>query len=121
MAEQINSKFNQTDDEDSLNNKDVSGTSQPHNDSVDLDNLFAFLSEVTPNSSTNPLIYDISEKMDSLVQDLDNEIEQRKGIEKELTEDVKNLRILDAISPHFLSQQCHHHPLRQIIMFPVMY
>lgn len=91
MAEQINSKFNQTDEEDKLTNKDVTGTSQPNNDSVDLDNLFAFLSEVTPNSSANPLIDDISEKMDSLVQDLDNEIEQRKLMEKESNEEFKKL------------------------------
>lgn len=91
MAEQINSKFNQTDEEDKLTNKDSSATSHPNNDSVDLDNLFAFLSEVTPNSSANPLIDDISEKMDSLVQELDNEIDQRKFMEKESNEDLNKL------------------------------
>lgn len=51
------------------------GTShQQSNESVDLDNLFAFLSEVTPNTS-NSIIDDIGEKMDSLVQDLDVELE----------------------------------------------
>lgn len=51
------------------------GTShQQSNESVDLDNLFAFLSEVTPNTS-NTIIDDIGEKMDSLVQDLDVELE----------------------------------------------
>lgn len=51
------------------------GTShQQSNESVDLDNLFAFLSEVTPSPS-NTIIDDIGEKMDSLVQDLDVELE----------------------------------------------
>lgn len=51
------------------------GTShQQSNESVDLDNLFAFLSEVTPSPS-NTIIDDIGEKMDSLVQDLDIELE----------------------------------------------
>lgn len=85
MAEQINSKFNQTEEEDS-NTKDVISSQQNNNESVDLDNLFAFLSEVTPNSSANPLIDDISDKMDSLVQDLDNEIEKHKITEDENSE-----------------------------------
>lgn len=52
----------------------VGTTHQQSNESVDLDNLFAFLSEVTPNTS-NTIIDDIGEKMDSLVQDLDVELE----------------------------------------------
>lgn len=84
MAEQINSKFNHTDEENKSNNKDLSSSSQ-NNDSVDLDNLFAFLSEVTPNSSSNPLIDDISDKMDILVNDLDNEI--GKSLEKDSDEE----------------------------------
>lgn len=79
MAQQINSKLssNQTSMETSLTNGHAAlvGTShQQSNESVDLDNLFAFLSEVTPNTS-NTIIDDIGEKMDSLVQDLDVELE----------------------------------------------
>ncbi|KAL7725817.1 hypothetical protein ACLKA6_015900 [Drosophila palustris] len=43
-------------------------------DTVDLDNLFAFLTEAT-NTPNNPLIDEINSKMSDLVQDLDNEIE----------------------------------------------
>lgn len=45
------------------------------NDSVDLDNLFAFLSEVQPNANSNAIIDEIGEKMDNLVEDLDVELE----------------------------------------------
>lgn len=48
---------------------------QQSNDSVDLDNLFAFLSEVTPSPSNNNVIDDISDNLDTLVQDLDVELE----------------------------------------------
>ncbi|XP_033245646.1 myosin-VIIa isoform X5 [Drosophila miranda] len=44
-------------------------------DTVDLDNIFAFLSEVTENTPPNPLIEEINNKMNHLVQDLDDEIE----------------------------------------------
>lgn len=89
MAEQINSKLNQQPPPPPLppfdaNNKEaltnghatpsVGETHQQSNDSVDLDNLFAFLSEVTPNTSANPLLEEISDKMDSLVHDLDVEV-----------------------------------------------
>lgn len=81
MAQQINSKLSSTATpmETSLTNghAPLVGTSHQHsNESVDLDNLFAFLSEVTPsNSNTNTIIDDIGEKMDNLVQDLDVELE----------------------------------------------
>lgn len=42
-------------------------------DTVDLDNLFAFLTEAT-NTPHNPLIEEINSKMSDLVQDLDNEV-----------------------------------------------
>lgn len=79
MAQQINSKLssNQPSMESSMTNGQASlvgTTHQQSNESVDLDNLFAFLSEVTPNTS-NTIIDDIGEKMDSLVQDLDVELE----------------------------------------------
>lgn len=42
-------------------------------ESVDLDNLFAFLSDVQPNQR-NQIIDEIGEKMDELVEDLDVEV-----------------------------------------------
>ncbi|XP_062560255.1 unconventional myosin heavy chain 6 [Armigeres subalbatus] len=49
---------------------------QQSNESVDLDNLFAFLSEVQPNgANSNAIIDEIGEKMDNLVEDLDVELE----------------------------------------------
>lgn len=78
MAEQINSKFSAQNQQnlkkpDSLPNG-IKGTSE----SVDLDNLFAFLSEVTPNgqsNNSNAIISEIGEKMNHLVEDLDVELE----------------------------------------------
>lgn len=43
------------------------------NESVDLDNLFAFLSEIQPGSRKN-IIDEISSHMDELVEDLDVEV-----------------------------------------------
>ncbi|XP_055618591.1 unconventional myosin heavy chain 6 isoform X1 [Toxorhynchites rutilus septentrionalis] len=48
---------------------------QQSNESVDLDNLFAFLSEVQPTGNSNAIIDEIGEKMDNLVEDLDVELE----------------------------------------------
>lgn len=48
--------------------------SEPATESVDLDNLFAFLSDVQPNTR-NQIIDEIGEKMDELVEDLDVELE----------------------------------------------
>lgn len=77
MATQIKTKLSSvppgtkgSDKNHSLNNGH-----QQSNDSVDLDNLFAFLSEVTPSPSNNNVIDDISENLDCLVQDLDVELE----------------------------------------------
>lgn len=77
MATQIKSKLSSvppstkgTDNTHALNNGH-----QQSNDSVDLDNLFAFLSEVTPSPSNNNVIDDISDNLDTLVQDLDIELE----------------------------------------------
>jgi MyTH4 domain len=85
MAEQINSKLNaQQQEKVDNNNSSANGTSsssastthQHSNESVDLDNLFAFLSEVTPNAnSSNTIIDEIGEKMNNLVDDLDFELE----------------------------------------------
>lgn len=46
---------------------------EPASEQVDLDNLFAFLSDVQPNR--NQIIDEIGEKMDELVEDLDVELE----------------------------------------------
>lgn len=45
-----------------------------NNESVDLDNLFAFLSDVTTNNVTNPILDELSDKMDNLVQDFNEEV-----------------------------------------------
>ncbi|GFG30755.1 hypothetical protein Cfor_00160, partial [Coptotermes formosanus] len=58
MAEQLNSKL---------------AVTEQAGDSVDLDNLFAFLSEVQPNR--NQIIDEIGERMNELVEDLDVELE----------------------------------------------
>lgn len=54
-----------------------SSSNQHSNESVDLDNLFAFLSEVAPSKPMNStdIINEIGEKMNSLVEDLDVELE----------------------------------------------
>jgi hypothetical protein len=52
------------------------GGNKTNNESVDLDNLFAFLTEVTPNGgNSNEIINEIGEKMNHLVEDLDVELE----------------------------------------------
>ncbi|XP_023721880.1 myosin-I heavy chain isoform X2 [Cryptotermes secundus] len=58
MAEQLNSKL---------------AVTEQAGDSVDLDNLFAFLSDVQPNR--NQIIDEIGERMNELVEDLDVELE----------------------------------------------
>lgn len=105
MAQQINTKLSQATNaaaDKKLVNGDICNnlpgstpligqTHQQSNESVDLDNLFAFLSEVTPNNSnsnnsnnstsssvnnnSSSVLDDISGTMDNLVQDLDIELE----------------------------------------------
>lgn len=92
MAEQINTKLhqhstdsgnghnhnhnhNQHNSSSNSNGNNSSSASSNAADSVDLDNLFAFLSEVTPTSNVNALIDEIGEKMENLVDDLDEELE----------------------------------------------
>lgn len=58
MAEQLNPKLN----------------AEPASEAVDLDNLFAFLSDVHPHGK-NQIIDEIGEKMNELVEDLDVELE----------------------------------------------
>ena len=72
---------------------------QHSNESVDLDNLFAFLSEVQPGCNANAIFDEIGEKMDNLVDDLDEELEsviqqEIEGLTNErnlLTTNLKNI------------------------------
>jgi hypothetical protein len=69
MAEQINSKFPSTNGERQKRN---------NNESVDLDNLFAFLSEATPNgqnTNSKAIINELDDKMNNLIENLDEELE----------------------------------------------
>lgn len=96
MAHQLNNKMHQT-------NGDVNSnvTHQQSNESVDLDNLFAFLSEVTPNSNnsnsnsnnsnhssstvsinnnTSSIIDDIEETFHDLDVELENVLQQEMDV-----------------------------------------
>jgi hypothetical protein len=78
MAEQINSKFSaqQQQQQNQRKSEIFMNGAKSSNESVDLDNLFAFLSEVTPNGpNSNQIINEIGEKMNHLVEDLDVELE----------------------------------------------
>lgn len=83
IAEQLNSKFggNQqqqhSSNESTAANGSLSSSHQHSNESVDLDNLFAFLSEVTPgsNGNSNAILDEIDKEMASLCDDLDLELE----------------------------------------------
>ncbi|XP_041566030.1 myosin-I heavy chain isoform X2 [Drosophila elegans] len=61
-----------TDANDLINNACEASILQ---DSVDLDNIFAFLGESTERALGNPLIEEINDEMNNLVKDLDDEIE----------------------------------------------
>jgi hypothetical protein len=77
MAEQINSKFSAQNQQNLKKPDSLPNGIKSTSESVDLDNLFAFLSEVTPNGQTNSnaIISEIGEKMNNLVEDLDVELE----------------------------------------------
>lgn len=78
MAEQINSKFSAQHQLNQRKPESLTNGVKGNSESVDLDNLFAFLSEVTPNgqnSNSNAIISEIGEKMNHLVEDLDVELE----------------------------------------------
>lgn len=64
MAEQLNHKL-------AANNAEPAGGIA---ESVDLDNLFAFLSDVQPPPQRNNIIDEIGEQMNELVEDLDVEV-----------------------------------------------
>lgn len=51
------------------------------NESVDLDNLFAFLSEIQPGSRKN-IIDEIASHMDELVEDLDMEVKKIRPLHR---------------------------------------
>lgn len=103
MAEQINSKFSSQQQQmqrpTSLPNGNISNASRHKahsNESVDLDNLFAFLSEVVPNNNnSNSIINEIGEKMDNLVEDLDVELESVIQQEIEGLTNERNLKNLE--------------------------
>lgn len=78
MAEQINSKFSAQHQQNQRKPDSLPNGVKGNSESVDLDNLFAFLSEVTPNgqnTNSNAIISEIGEKMNHLVEDLDVELE----------------------------------------------
>lgn len=91
MAEQINSKFS-AQHQHQRNSQILQNGIKGNNESVDLDNLFAFLSEVTPNgSNSNEIINEIGEKLNHLVEDLDVELESVIQQEIEGLTNEKNL------------------------------
>ena len=67
--------------------------------SVDLDNLFSFLSDVQSTKS-NQIIEEIGERMDELVEDLDAELESVIQMEMEMNARVESkLNSPDGVSP----------------------
>ena len=94
MAEQINSKFSAQQQQNQRKSEIFPNGIKSSNESVDLDNLFAFLSEVTPNGpNSNAIINEIGEKMNHLVEDLDVELESVIQQEIEGLTNEKNLAI----------------------------
>lgn len=95
MAEQLNSKFGgqnqqhlQSDTAKVNGNSLLASAHQHSNESVDLDNLFAFLSEVTPGTNGNNVMDEIESHMSNLVENLDVELESmiRQEIEGIISE-----------------------------------
>jgi hypothetical protein len=118
MAEQINSKFSAQNQQqqhrkpDSLPSR-IKGTSE----SVDLDNLFAFLSEVTPNgqnNNSNAIISEIGKEMNNLVDDLDIELEsviqqEIEGLTNERNRLETKIQQQENIHQQHILQQNNHH------------
>lgn len=110
MAEQINTKFSVQHQQNQRKPDSMSNGVKGNSESVDLDNLFAFLSEVTPTlgQNSNAIISEIGEKMNHLVEDLDVELES--VIQQEI-EGLTNERNLINIQRHpqnkSLQQQQH--------------
>ncbi|KAH8275039.1 hypothetical protein KR018_000045, partial [Drosophila ironensis] len=73
ISENIKQSLRPNVENENSNNKSIRSSSLQ--DTVDLDNIFAFLSESTEVTTSNTLIDEINDKMDDLVQDLDEEIE----------------------------------------------
>lgn len=72
MADQINGL--RANNNLSPSKRSQSSNDNLNNESVDLDNLFAFLSDVTSTNSGNPILEELSDKIDNLVQDFDVEV-----------------------------------------------
>lgn len=108
MAEQINSKFSaQQHHQQHQRKSDIFPNGiKASNESVDLDNLFAFLSEVTPNGpNSNAIINEIGERMNHLVDDLDVELESVIQQEIEGLTNEKNLAKSQAAQPQTVKPQ----------------
>lgn len=90
MAEQINSKFSSN-----SVTKHIEKPTKNGNDSVDLDNLFAFLTESNANgqnSHSKAIINELDDKMNNLIENLDEELENVIQQElDDLTKDKKRL------------------------------
>lgn len=115
MAEQINSKFSAQHQQAQRKPDSMTNGIKGNSESVDLDNLFAFLSEVTPNgnqnANSNAIITEIGEKMNNLVEDLDVELES--VIQQEI-EGLTNERNLNhSHPPPQQSPQQNHQPQQQ--------
>ncbi|XP_030246394.1 uncharacterized protein LOC115565392, partial [Drosophila navojoa] len=75
MAEYMNNRIGKSMDKNTVSEKNPTDDGSVKNlDTVDLDNLFAFLTDGT-TVPTNSVIEEINDTMNSLVQDLDGEIE----------------------------------------------
>lgn len=89
ITEQLNTKMA---NQQNRNSQIIQNGVKSSSESVDLDNLFAFLSEVTPNgNNSNDIINEIGEKMNHLVEDLDVELESVIQQEIEGLTNEKNL------------------------------
>jgi hypothetical protein len=111
MAEQINSKFSAQHQQNLKKPDSLPNGIKSNSESVDLDNLFAFLTEVTPNgqnSNSNAIISEIGEKMNHLVEDLDVELESVIQQEIEGLTNERNLQHLSNPPPKM--QQNHQQP-----------
>lgn len=112
MAEQINSKFSAQHQQNQRKPDSMSNGIKSNSESVDLDNLFAFLSEVTPTvvQNSNAIISEIGETMNHLVEDLDVELES--VIQQEI-EGLTNERNLMNHQHHPPNKPLHQQPQKQ--------
>lgn len=85
LAEQLNSKLaNANQFELSEEAGSPSAVPHPHHpvvaDNVDLDNLFAFLSEIHGDANKNPVLEELEMQMNELATDLDQEIQEASDV-----------------------------------------